>query len=388
MHKEKEYTYGVHNTNTDIARRRSVPYFSAGPFTGECELVRSLRVDIFPLLRHRLLWLQIYGLQNSVVRIRTAVISCLLFLLLLVSCGGPGGERKRTSGAGSEAAIADTTTITHTHKLDLPIPPAILSEGEQLEFVAEHYWDSFDFADTTWCADTAALVNAFVPWAALLGRLPQERAAALSGDLIRRAETEPAMLLCLSEAAERFFYEVNSPYRNEELYIPVLEALLASRTIDTIYQIRPRAQLDLAMKNRPGMRAADFVYTRGDGTTGRLYGLDAEYTLLLFYVPDCPNCAAVERYIVSSEVFTSLTDSERLKVLAVYPGGDPELWREHLSQMPADWIVGRDAQRVIDNSELYDIRATPSLYLLDREKMVVLKDARVERIEAWLYEQS
>lgn len=323
-------------------------------------------------------------LAHGAGKIGSAAMTTLLLSLLFASCGGPGGERKRTSAEASKTAVADTATSVPTHKLDLPTPPAILSEGEQREFLAEHYWDHFDFADTTWCADTAALESTFAPWAALLGRLTQERAAALSGDLIRRAETEPAMQLCLAEVAEKFFYEVNSPFRNEELYIPVLEALLDSQTIDTLYQIRPRAQLASALKNRPGMRAADFVYTRGDGTTGRLYEVDAEYTLLLFYTPDCPNCAAVERYILASEAFISLTDPGRMKVLAVYPGRDPELWREHLPQMPGEWIVGHDAQRAIDNQVLYDIRATPSLYLLDRDKRVILKDARVEHIEAWL----
>lgn len=316
--------------------------------------------------------------------IGSAVMTSLLLSLLLASCGGPGGERKQTSADASEAAVANTATSVPTHKLEVPTPPAILSEEEQREFVAAHYWDRFDFADTTWCADTAALESVFAPWVALLSRLPQERAAALSGDLIRCAETEPALLLRLAELAEQFFYEVNSPYRNEELYIPVLEALLESQTIDTLYQIRPRAQLAWSLKNRPGAKATDFVYTCGNGMTGRLYGVDAEYTLLLFYTPGCSNCAAVERYILASETFTSLTDPGRMKVLAVYPGRDPELWREHLPQMPAEWIVGRDAQRVIDNQVLYDIRATPSLYLLDREKRVILKDARVEQIEAWL----
>lgn len=325
-----------------------------------------------------------YSRPHGAGRIGSVALTTLLLSLLLASCGGPGRARRQAAPEGAQAAVADTATTAQTHQLDLPTPPAILPENERREFVAEHYWERFDFADTTWCADTAALERAFAPWAVLLGSLPQERAAALSGDLIRRAETEPSMQLRFAELAELFFYEVNSPFRNEELYIPVLEALLESRTIDTLYKTRPRILLEWALKNRPGTKAADFVYTCGDGTTGRLYGIDAEYTLLLFYTPDCPNCAAVERYILASEAFTSLTGPGRMKVLAVYPGEDPELWREHLPQMPAEWIVGRDAQRVIDNQVLYDIRATPSLYLLDREKRVILKDARVEQIEAWL----
>lgn len=308
--------------------------------------------------------------------------SALLCFVVLTACTG-----NSTRGGGASAADTTSVAVSHELRLEVPVPPAMLSDSAKLEFVAEHYWDNFDYADTAWIADTTALERAFAGWAGLLERLPREQASALSGRLIVRAEATPAMLLRLSETAERFFDDPNSPYRSEDLYIPVLEAVLASQTIDTLYQVRLRAQLTSAMKNRPGMPAADFVYTRGDGTTGRLYGLTADYTLLLFYVPDCPNCAVAERYIAASESLAPLIASGRLKVLAVYPGKDPELWREHLPAMPADWTVGRDARRAIDNRELYDIRATPSLYLLDRDKRVILKDVRVERIERELRER-
>lgn len=307
--------------------------------------------------------------------------SALLCLALLSACTG------NLSRGGASAADTTSVSAVQELRLEVPVPPAMFSDSAQLEFVGEHYWDNFHYADTAWIADTTALERAFAGWARVLKRLPPEQASALSGRLISRAESTPAMLLRLSETAERFFDEVNSPYRDEDLYIPVLEAVLASQTIDTIYKVRPRAQLASAMKNRPGMKAADFVYTQGDGRTGRLYGLAAEYTLLMFYEPDCPNCAAVERHVVASDNFARLTETGRLKVLAVYPGGETELWREHLPKMPSGWTVGRDAQRVIDHSELYDIRATPSLYLLDRSKRVILKDARVDIVERYIVEK-
>jgi hypothetical protein len=41
--------------------------------------------------------------------------------------------------------------------------------------------------------------------------------------------------------------------------------------------------------------------------------------------------------------------------------------------MPAEWIQGRDEYGLYKNN-VYDLRAIPSLYLLDKDKKVLLKD--------------
>lgn len=300
----------------------------------------------------------------------------VLAFALLASCGGasrPAGQ------AGAEA--------TPAHRLEVPQPPAMLAgDSARLDFLATHYWDNFDFADTTWIADTAALEGTFTPWVQALVQLPQRKAADLTGTLIRRAGASPAMQLRLAEVAEYFFKHPNSPFRNEELYIPVLKAVIAAPGVDTLYKLRPQAQLAAALKNRPGMRAADFAYTTGSGRTGRLSGLRGDYTLLLFYNPDCGDCARVERYIEQSEVLSPLIASGRMAMLAMYVDKDLDAWRRHLPKMPRGWTVGSDPGQQITGAGLYDLPAIPNLYLLDREKRVILKDAPMETIETYLRE--
>jgi hypothetical protein len=49
-------------------------------------------------------------------------------------------------------------------------------------------------------------------------------------------------------------------------------------------------------------------------------------------------------------------------------------WREYLQKMPQGWIVSYDAPQAIKNRELYDLKAIPTIYLLDAAKRVMLKD--------------
>ena len=51
--------------------------------------------------------------------------------------------------------------------------------------------------------------------------------------------------------------------------------------------------------------------------------------------------------------------------------------------MPEGWTVGTDREAV-KTGALYDLKAMPSLYLLDGSKTVLLKDAAYEKIRTTL----
>lgn len=60
------------------------------------------------------------------------------------------------------------------------------------------------------------------------------------------------------------------------------------------------------------------------------------------------------------------------------------MWRQRKGELPEDWIVCRDSPRQLSTGRLYDLRAFPTIYLLDKAKRVVLKDATFETVEEWL----
>lgn len=177
----------------------------------------------------------------------------------------------------------------------------------------------------------------------------------------------------------------NSQLRNEELYIPLLEAVIASPFYDSTAKIRPRFQLEMALKNRVGYSAADFTYTLADGKRGTLYDVASPYTLVYINNPDCHACKEIKEMLGTSTVIANKLKAGQLKIVAIYPDEDLEIWRKHLTDTPAEWINGYDAQLAIRKDELYDLRAIPSLYLLDGEKKVLLKDCMsVDLIESYL----
>lgn len=323
--------------------------------------------------------------RQDTIRTKLAGLApVLICTLLLAGCGGAGSQSARSERSAGSGAQDIPSVAVDVPELSVPQPPAMLSDDSQRAgWLAEHYWDNLDWGDARWIADTAALESWFTPWAQLLAQMPEPEAARLSGALFRKGNDFPDMQLRLLDAAEYFWHHPNSPFRSEELFIPALEAVVAAPGIDTLYKVRPRSQLASALKNRPGMRAADFTCTLGSGAVARLSGLRAEYLLLMFYNPGCHDCARVEEHIVRSEVFAPLIASGRLRVLAIYPDDDVEAWRSHLSQMPAGWTVGH-APMEKGGKAAYDLPGIPALYLLGRDKTVLVKDRPVELIETWL----
>lgn len=57
--------------------------------------------------------------------------------------------------------------------------------------------------------------------------------------------------------------------RNEEFYIPVLDAMLESKVLNDTEKILPQGRRELAEQNRIGRPAEDFTYTLLSGKTVR-----------------------------------------------------------------------------------------------------------------------
>ena len=65
-------------------------------------------------------------------------------------------------------------------------------------------------------------------------------------------------------------------------------------------------------------------------------------------------------------------DAGNLTVLAIYTEGNLDVWKTTISELPKEWIVGTDREEIKQRC-LYDLKAMPSLYLLDGDKKVILK---------------
>jgi hypothetical protein len=265
------------------------------------------------------------------------------------------------------------------------MPPSMLTTIlERADFLVMHFWDKFDFKDTMYCHVPHITEQAFADYINFFKFASYDKVCAGIKKLLDNAEVDSTMYAYFCTKADFYLYNPNSPTRNDEYYIPFLEHMIQTPILSESFKIRPKMILEVAYRNRVGAKATDFEYTLPSGQTGNMYNIKAENLMLMFYNPDCIECRKTKDELNNSPVFTAATKSGKLKVLAVYPDENLTSWREHLKDFPSNWINSYDKTLKIKEEQIYDLKAIPTLILLDRDKNVILKDVSAETIHEYL----
>ncbi len=264
-------------------------------------------------------------------------------------------------------------------KLRLPeIPTMLILPEDRARYLTNHYWENFNFSDTTLCSLPDITEQAFVDFVQVLDEVTLQDAQAGIDSLLNKAMAgDSVMYACFTGLSEKYLYDPNSPMRNEDYYTEVLRHIIASPRISEEEKVRPRFRLELAGKNRVGSVATDFSYTQADGKKARLSSLRSEYILLFFNNPDCEDCRRVKEFIQQSPVFSG---NSKLKVVSIYPDEDIDLWKR--TTYPSQWVSGYNS--ALHSGTVYDLLAIPNLYLLDKDRRVLIKDGTIEAIERYL----
>lgn len=307
-------------------------------------------------------------------KITSAILALSVTLLFSWGCKGHNAADKLP------AATADTTRTFEYIK----VPDTLTPPQARAAYVTEHFWDHYDFADTTLLSLPRVSEQGFADYMSILGSVEPEMARRSIGLFLKKASVEPKARDHFLSLAEKYLYDPNSPMRNEELYICVVESYLADKSVPEMSRLRPESQLETLRKNRVGTPAADFRYETIGGAKGNLYGIKTPYTLVYFNNPECENCHITTSRIKNSPIVSEMIRDKQLTVLSIYPDGQVEMWRSHAADFPANWVVAYDKGRTIDSGRLYDLRAIPSLYLLDKDKKVLMKDADFRHVDAYL----
>lgn len=306
----------------------------------------------------------------------------VLYLFLVLLCLGCAGRSVQQITVTPDSSVEQEPLRNLPPATFIPtLPPANMERDEQLKYLRDHYWDSFDFSDSTlvYRLDTMAVMENFAAYVALV--LDPKDSMAMR-NLMQRADVSKPMVQYFQMMGERLLGDPNSAIRNETLYIEVLREVLASPYLDQYEKLAPQYDLDLALRNRVGEKATDFVYTLASGKKHRLSEIRADYVILFINNPGCPMCREVKESITSSPMINSAIERGDMKVLMIYPDEDLTEWHNHLSEIPAAWINAYDDGCILTRDRLYDLRAIPSLYLLGKDKRVLLKDiVDVELIE-------
>ena len=297
-----------------------------------------------------------------------------------------------------QASVKSFASLPHTGRQfpSVTVPVQLQTPAERSEWLALHYWDLFDFTDTTDIRGTLFFEQALSDYLYILQHASPMRQAEGLKALLRKAETgytpngtqaspqptlQKAFLNRLDELLEEYLAFSYSPMQDNEMYIAVLEYITQSNSWSEEEKIRPSILLALCLKNRKGTPAADFDYALANDTKSHLYALSSPFLILFFYDPECAHCQQQIDQMKHSVVLNDALAKHKLQILTVYPYADTTAWRSGLNSLSTKWINSFNPGSTILSDELYELKITPALYLLDSEKQVVVREGSLSEIE-------
>ena len=105
--------------------------------------------------------------------------------------------------------------------------------------------------------------------------------------------------------------------------------------------------------------------------------------ILFFYNVSCHTCHRVMADIESPEILSTAISIGKLSVLTVDKMGPLDDWTSSLKdELPKGWIHGYNYTDLYD-TDLYNIKGVPTIYLLDKDGTVLIREASVASLEQW-----
>ncbi len=305
-----------------------------------------------------------------------------VLFLTLVSCGNRNGQ---------EEALQTRSLPKVT------LPSMIQGTAEVAEYMAMHYWDAFlqPQEDAVRYRNDSLHVSGvrmgdfeqgLANYIYILESLPlktAQKAVSRVADMAQACETADTssnVFETFMKMAEKYLFDPNSPLRNEDLYSPFAAKLSLSPHLDQATKDRYAYVAGMCRLNEKGTKAADFRFCDKSGRMHTLYGIKAERTLLFFSNPGCQSCLEIIKMLDAEPAVAQMIADGRLAVLNIYIDEDLQAWKEYMPVYPEEWYNGFDPDLVIRTDKTYNVRAIPSLYLLDADKTVLLKDATPEKV--------
>lgn len=322
------------------------------------------------------------------MKLNITIVAFFYFALLMSGCKV---KEQTSSPTLSSSELENFVLVLNSNPLfPVPeIPKGINEERDRAIYLANHYWDLFPFSDNSLIDKPDITEQGFVDYIHVLNYIPYDKACNSIKRMLNKAQVNPIMYTYFASLYQKYFYDPNSPFRNEELYIPVLEVLLKSKILSPENNERYTFHKEMIHKNRVGNKAADFEYTLMNGEEKRMHKLKSNYMILLFTNPDCTTCKQVMDEINNSEILKPVFsrnsfNRNMLTVLSIFPDSDIVNWykaQDWMSQK--NWINGYDKYMALTNKRIYDIKAIPTIYFLDKNKRILLKDTSIEEIESF-----
>ncbi len=145
-----------------------------------------------------------------------------------------------------------------------------------------------------------------------------------------------------------------------------------------------KGEMKFHRENQMGMQAPYIALVDTLDKPVRLYHVQSEYTVLYFYSPTCGHCK--KKTPVLKEVYDRIK-SKGVEVVAVCTDTDIPKWKEFIKDLDLNWLNYGDPHLRSNFRVQYNVRSTPVMYVLDKDKKIIAKKIDVDQLEGFINDQ-
>lgn len=281
----------------------------------------------------------------------------------------------------------DSYSVRILSHYSTPFLPVSLTPGTRLAFLKQHFFDHVDFNDTALLRSNA-WPNKAISYLALYSdnRFTQKQletefikaVTLMLGEASKNPDIFKFLLDYLVSGFDKYHFEEVIAYLSENFQDPY-------SCEDQEKKSALQKKLDTFKKIAIGQPAPDFeIPDQGDRLL-KLSGIDSEYTLLIFWSSECGHCTEM---LPKVKALYEAQKPKRYEILAVSIDTSRADWLEVVNAEQLSWINASDLKGFDGKpADLYNIYATPTMFLLDRDKKIIAKPISFRELEAALRQQ-
>lgn len=282
-----------------------------------------------------------------------------------------------------ETTLPKSLISRYIKSAQLPIVDYTLPIEKQLKYLKEHLLDKIDFQDYT-LTNTDVYANKAIEYLMLYSNpqlpkelLEKEFMSAVDSILNRSRKSEMVykhLVEYLIDGFRKFGFDLIIDYIVSNYVIE--DDICLDAQLETSIERRINQSKHLKIGNK----APELTLPDKTGKEVRLSTIKTDKTVLVFYSTTCPHCKEVLPKL--SELYKVLKNTE---IIAISMDEKKEEWEKYIKENKFSWKDVHESKGWAGKTvEEYYIYATPSMFVLDKEKRIIAKPISVDEVRGML----
>ncbi len=269
-----------------------------------------------------------------------------------------------------------------------PRPPASLPEEEHINYLRAKFFDNIDFSDSD-LLYTGIIANKVIQYLSLYqnnriskDQLEVEFIKAVNV-IMNKTQINPEIY----EFAMDYLINGFNSYGFDRVITYIADNInLDDQCFDSERKAELEKKVESLRKFAVGIKAPDFTAVDMSGKKVRLSETGAEYTLLVFWATWCPHCTGLVKEL--RQLYLP-DNKDKLEIITVSLDESEEDLQSFLAGGGYDWINICDFKKWRgDVVQLYDIYATPTIFLLKNDLTIEAKPMNYNEVRNELFKRN